>query len=138
MGARMWRTVLAVVLGLVAWALVVSVFNVTLEHWFAGYKQAEPVFAFTLPMKVARLLEAAVTSVIAGAVAGAVAPASRYAGWITGAVVLALFLPIHVQLFDRFPIWYHLAFLVPLAPLVALGAALVTSRRHAAILPAGV
>jgi hypothetical protein len=42
-----------------------------------------------------------------------------------GLVILALFLPAHIHLWHRFPIWYHLSFLLPLAPLVALGAWLV-------------
>ena len=36
-------------------------------------------------------------------------------------IILAMFLPVHVSLWNKFPAWYHLAFLVPLAPLVALG-----------------
>jgi hypothetical protein len=39
-----------------------------------------------------------------------------------------MFLPVHVQLWNAFPIWYHLAFLVPLVPLVVVGAALVRGR----------
>ena len=55
--------------------------------------------------------------------AGAIAPASRAAPWVVGLVLLALFVPVHVQLWDRFPVWYHLTFLVSLAPLVVIGAA---------------
>jgi uncharacterized membrane protein YhdT len=39
--------------------------------------------------------------------------------------VLAAFLPVHVKLWNSFPAWYHLSFLVPLVPLVVIGAALV-------------
>jgi hypothetical protein len=81
---------------------------------------------FTLSMKMARLLMAAVTSLAAGALVRAIAPASRRAPWIVGLVMLALFLPAHVHLWHRFPIWYHLTFLLTLAPLVALGAWLVS------------
>jgi hypothetical protein len=126
----MWRTILAILAGLVAWAVVVSLFNLGLEHWLPGYKEAQPALAFTLPMKIARLTMAALTSVIAGAVVRGVAPASRLAAWITGLVILALFLPSHIQLWHRFPLWYHLTFLVPLVPLVALGAALPAMRRR--------
>jgi hypothetical protein len=112
------------VAGLLAWAVIVSLFNLGLEHWLPGYREAQHGLAFTLPMKIARLTMAALTSVLAGAVVRSLAPRSAYAAWITGLVVLALFLPSHIQLWHRFPLWYHLTFLVPLVPLMALGSAL--------------
>lgn len=121
----MWRTIGGIVAGLVAWALVVTVLNFGLRLWLPGYVQVEHAMLFTLPMKIARLLMAAVTSVVAGIVIRAVAPASRWAPWIAGGVILALFLPSHIHLWSRFPIWYHLSFLVPLVPLVAIGAQLL-------------
>src|SRR5215469_10328218 len=120
----MWRTVGAVVAGLVAWLVVVSLINRGLRLWLPGYVQAEPLLQFTLAMKIARLSMAAVTSLLAGMVVGAVAPSSRWAPWIVGLVTLAIFLPSHYYLFAKFPLWYHLSFLVPLVPLVVLGAAL--------------
>ena len=121
----MWRTIGGIVAGLVAWALVVTVLNFGLRLWLPGYAQVEHAMLFTFPMKIARLLMAAATSLVAGAVIRAVAPASRWTPWIAGAVILALFLPSHVYLWPRFPVWYHLSFLVPLVPLVVLGAQLV-------------
>jgi len=126
----MRRTLAAIVAGLVAWAVIVTIIDWSLRFWLPGYRQAEPTMLFTLTMKFARLTMAAVTSLAAGAIVHAVAPASRLAPWIVGLLILALFLPAHIHLWHRFPIWYHLSFLVPLAPLVALGAWLV--RRHAA------
>jgi len=92
----------------------------------AGYAAAEPKLTFTLGMMWARLLMAAVTSLIAGAVLGAIAPASKRTPWVLGLVLLAAFLPVHVGLWHAFPVWYHLTFLVTLAPLVAVGAWLRT------------
>ena len=129
MGETMWRTVLGVIGGLIAWALVVSLINRGLRLWLPGYVQAEPTLIFTLPMMGARLAMAAVTSLAAGAIVRLIAPASRFAPWIVGLVLLAAFVPSHVQLWHKFPIWYHLSFLVPLAPLVVIGAQLVGRAR---------
>lgn len=126
----MRRTIGAIIAGIVAWAVMVTVINWGLRLGIPGYRQAEPTLVFTLGMKIARLLMAAVTSIAAGAVVRAIAPQSRLGPWIVGLVVLALFLPAHIHLWHRFPIWYHLSFLVPLVPLVALGAWLVP--RHVA------
>jgi hypothetical protein len=118
----MRRTIVAIIAGLVGWAVIVTVINWGLRLGLPGYRLAEPTLVFTLGMKIARLTMAAVTSVAAGALVRVIAPQSRLAPWIVGLVILALFLPAHIQLWHRFPIWYHLSFLVPLVPLVALGA----------------
>lgn len=121
----MRRTIVGIIAGLVAWTFIVTAIDWGLRFWLPGYRQAEPTLVFTLGMKIARLIMAAVTSVAAGAVIRAIAPASRLAPWIMGSIAVALFLPSHIQLWHRFPIWYHLSFLLTLAPLVALGAWLV-------------
>lgn len=124
----MRRTIGAIIAGLVAWAVIVTVINWGLRLGVPGYRQAEPTMVFTLGMKIARLTMAAVTSIAAGALVHVIAPRSRPAPWIVGLLILALFLPAHVHLWHRFPIWYHLSFLVPLAPLVALGAWLMSQK----------
>ena len=120
----MGRTVLSVVLGLVAWAVVVTLLNFGLRAAIPGYHAAETTLQFTGAMKAGRLLEAALTSLVAGWVVSLIDPSKKWGPWLVGLIVLAMFLPVHVKLWDRFPIWYHLAFLVPLVPLVLLGAAL--------------
>jgi hypothetical protein len=123
----MWRTVAAIVAGLVAWAVVVTLLNFGLRATIPGYHAAEATLQFTMAMKIGRLTEAALTSLAAGAVVALIAPTKKWAPWLVGLIVLAMFLPVHVKLWQAFPVWYHLSFLVPLVPLVALGAALVRS-----------
>ena len=76
-------------------------------------------------MKIARLLMAAVTSLAAGIMVSLINLSRRWAAWAVGLIILAMFLPVHVSLWNKFPVWYHLSFLLPLAPLVALGASLL-------------
>ena len=128
----MWRTIVSIICGLVAWVVIVSVLNWGLRLLLPGYHQVEATMQFTLGMEVARLVIAAATSLAAGAVTGAIAPASRLAPWIVGLVLVALFVPAHVHLWDRFPLWYHLTFLITLAPLVALGARVTSRKTHPA------
>jgi len=120
----MWRTIADIVAGLVAWAVIVTVLNFGLRAALPGYHAAEATLQFTLAMKIGRLAEAALSSLAAGLIIGAIDGRRDWAPWAAGLIVLALFLPVHVRLWDKFPVWYHLAFLVPLAPLFALGARL--------------
>ena len=131
----MWRTIASIVAGLVAWAVVVTLLNFGLRATIPGYHAAElalqstGAMQFTAAMKAGRLTEAALTSLAAGAVVGLIAPSKRWAPWVVGLIVLAMFLPVHVKLWHVFPVWYHLTFLVPLVPLVVLGAEMARNVR---------
>jgi hypothetical protein len=121
----MWRTIGGIVAGLVAWAVIVTLLNFGLRAALPGYHAAEATLEFTLAMKIGRLTEAALTSLAAGALMSRIAPASRWAPWIAGLILLGVFVPEHIRLWDKFPVWYHLTFLITLAPLLALGAAVI-------------
>jgi hypothetical protein len=83
---------------------------------------------FTHAMMAARLALGALASLAAGAVTRAVAPSSTRVLWVLGAVLLAAFIPVHVQLWTKFPVWYHLVFLGTLVPLVVLGGMFTRNR----------
>ena len=129
----MWRTIGSVVAGLVAWAVIVTILNFGLRAALPGYHAAEATLQFTAAMKAGRLIEAAITSLAAGMVVGLIEPSKRWAPALAGVIVLALFLPVHIQLWNKFPVWYHLTFLVPLVPLVVLGGMLTRNWRAAAL-----
>jgi hypothetical protein len=124
----MKRSILAVVAGLVVWVLVATLLNFGLRAGLAGYTLAEPTMSFTLGMKIARLILGALASLTAGATAGLIAPSRKSLPWVLGAIMLAVFIPEHIRIWAKFPVWYHLTFLGTLLPLVVLGAALTRSR----------
>ena len=120
-----WRAILGIIAGLVTWLIVATLLNFGLRLSIPGYVQAEPVMAFTLTMKIGRLLLSAISCLAAGAVVRWIAPAASWAPWVAGAIVLAMFLPVHIKVWHVFPVWYHLTFLLTLIPLFMLGARLV-------------
>lgn len=124
----MKRYIVAFLVGLASWVLVASLLNRGLRIGLAGYALAEPTLTFTLGMKVARLILGALSSLAAGAATGLIAPSRTSLPWVLGAVILAAFLPAHIHIWEKFPVWYHLVFLGTLVPLVVLGAALTHSR----------
>lgn len=124
----MKRSVLALIAGLALWVLVVSLLNRGLRVGMTGYAAAEPTMTFTLGMKVGRLLIGAVASLAAGAATGMIARSKTSLPWVLGAILLLAFVPMHIELWTKFPVWYHLTFLGTLVPLVALGARLTRSR----------
>ena len=120
----MWRTIASVIAGLAAWAVVATLINFGIRAAIPGYHAAETTLDFTLTMKVARLLMAVLTSLAAGGIVSLIAPGKKWAPWTVAFILLAGFVPEHVRLWNRFPVWYHLTFLLTLAPLIALGAML--------------
>ena len=119
----MMRSIFAVVAGLVTWFVVATLCNFVVRALLPGYTAAEPTMAFTLAMMVARLGLAVVSSLVAGYVCSAVARGSLGAVYVCAALLVLVFLPIHYNLWHKFPAWYHGFFLITLAPLVLLGAA---------------
>jgi hypothetical protein len=124
----MKRSILACFAGLLTWMGVVTVINRVLRLSISNYTAAEQTLQFTLSMKWARLLMAIVTSLVAGAVTRWVSPSSRWAPLMVGSIVLAMFLPFHIAIWSRFPVWYHLTFLLTLIPAVLVGALLPPRR----------
>jgi hypothetical protein len=124
----MKRSILACFAGLLTWMGVVTVINRVLRLSISNYTAAEQTLQFTLSMKWARLLMAIVTSLVAGAVTHWVSPSSRWAPLMVGSIVLAMFLPFHIAIWSRFPVWYHLTFLLTLIPAVLVGALLPPRR----------
>ena len=124
----MKRIIPAIIAGVVAWILAVSLFNRGLRVGLSGYAAAEPNMTFTPPMMAARLMIGALASLIAGAVAGWIDRRGGPGVWIVGVMLLAAFIPEHVAIWSTLPVWYHLTFLVTLAPLVLLGSLFARGR----------
>jgi hypothetical protein len=119
-----FKTVAAVVAGLITWILVATLVNLALRAWWPHYHEAETAFDFTFAMKLARLVLGAISTLGAGFVAAWIDKGRMRAATLTGILLLCLFIPGHYRIWDKFPVWYHLTFLVSLLPLTLLGAAL--------------
>jgi uncharacterized protein (DUF983 family) len=77
-------------------------------------------------MMAARLVLGALSSVCAGFVVAWVTKSSGMAAKVFGIMLIVMFIPVHYGLWDKFPVWYHVTFLVSLLPLALVGANLKT------------
>jgi len=123
-GHAILKTVGAVIAALVTWFLVATVLNLALRTWWPHYHEAETAFNFTSAMKLARLVLGAISTLSAGFVAAWIGKSRMGSATLAGIALLCLFIPGHYRIWDKFPVWYHLTFLVSLLPLTLLGAAL--------------
>ncbi len=127
----MKRSVLAVVAAFLSWWLVAQTGDVTLRLLWPTYAGVEHEMTFSVGMQCARLLVGALASLIAGAVLALIKPASQQQSVWLGVILLLIFVPGHIHLWDKFPIWYHAVFLGSLIPLILLGARLAPHRADA-------
>jgi hypothetical protein len=77
-------------------------------------------------MMIARLAIGAVATLATGW-ATATITRSTLARALPGALLLAAFIPEHISLWQKFPVWYHLTFLASLLPLNFAGGKFVSS-----------
>ncbi len=120
----MVRSISAVVLAIIAWFATATVCNWVLRAALPGYAAVEAAMDFTLPMQIGRLVLGLASSLCAGVVCAAIVRPGSPAPKVVAGLLLLLFLPVHYFLWDKFPAWYHLFFLLTLVPAVLAGAAL--------------
>jgi hypothetical protein len=123
----MIRSIGGVLLGVVGWVAIAILGNWVLRVVLPGYSQVEETMAFTLPMQIGRVALGLVASLGAGALCAVVAGLRLVPPGVLEAILVALFLPAHYKLWDKFPVWYDLFFVISLAPAVLAGALLEAS-----------
>jgi hypothetical protein len=124
----MARKALGVIAGLAVWIAVTTVAGVIIRAAWPAYASVADAMTFTLPMMIARLGIGAVATVAAGWLAATISRRSTLATLLPGVVLLAGFIPQHIMLWEKFPVWYHLTFLLSLIPLAFLGGKLEAMR----------
>jgi hypothetical protein len=119
---------LAVIVGLAVWIAVATVAGVIMRAAWPAYASVADAMTFTLPMMIARLSIGAGATVAAGWVAATISRRSTLATLLPGVILLAGFIPQHITLWEKFPVWYHLTFLLSVIPLSFLGGTLEAMR----------
>jgi hypothetical protein len=115
------KAVIGIVAGLAVWIAVVAVAGVIMRSSWPAYARVADAMTFTLPMMLARLSIGALATLAAGWVTAAIAPRPMLVRLMPGLVLLVVFIPQHIALWNTFPVWYHLTFLLSLVPLTYLG-----------------
>lgn len=112
----------AIAAGLATWIVVATLLNLALRHTWPAYAAVEQAMSFSGAMMAARLLIGVVSSLFAGLVGAWLSRGKPLAAWSLVVVLLAIFVPVHYQLWPRFPAWYHVVFLASLVVFTPLGA----------------
>lgn len=119
-----WRIPLGAVINVVTFGAVGTIGFIIMRMTWPAYAAVEKAMTFDTPMMATRLAVAATASLIGAYLAGLTTRDARIVPLIGGLVLLALFIPIHMQLWDKFPLWYHATFLASLPVLAYIGGTL--------------
>jgi hypothetical protein len=117
----MARKILGVIAGLIAWLIIVLAAGAIMRVSWPAYASVADLMTFTLPMLIARLAISTVATLVAGLVTASIITRPLLATLMPGVLLLVGFVPQHVALWDTFPVWYHLTFLLSLVPLTYAG-----------------
>jgi hypothetical protein len=109
--------------------LIATIGNLAMRMTWASYAAVEAAMTFTPAMMVARLLLGAASSLGAGWVVAWITHRNSYADYALVAILVVVFIPAHMKLWEKLPLGYHVAFFVSLVAMTLLGAML--SRRVA-------
>lgn len=125
----MAKRILGIVAGLVVWLAFVTVAGLLMRSAWPAYAAVAEAMTFTLPMMFARLSIGVVATLVMGIVVAAITR-STTATLVSGAILLLVFIPQHISLWQKFPVWYHLTFLLSLVPLAVLGSFGISGNLH--------
>jgi hypothetical protein len=114
------RNCIGIVAGLAVWLGIAFVAGLIMREAWPAYVSVAEAMTFTLPMMIGRLSIGAVATISMGFVTACISQ-SKLARLIPGLIMLIFFIPEHAKLWDKFPIWYHLWFLLSLVPLTYVG-----------------
>jgi hypothetical protein len=121
----MIRRVGAIVAGLLIFFLLAFLAGLAAQSLWPEYAVAATDRAYTLPMLLTRLAAGAVAAVVAGWGASMIARDRQISALWLGLVLVAISVPWHIQIWNAYPIWYHLVWFACLVPCALLGGRVV-------------
>lgn len=128
----MLRMILGVVAGFIAWSIIWvggdQIMYWLSRDWYGGQKDKmtlalvnDEVFSPDTAVVVIDLVRSVIASIMAGFLAAVIAGENRRAPMILGVLLLVVGIAVQVQLWNLFPVWFHLSFWLLLIPMTILG-----------------
>jgi len=126
------KIVLAIVLAFVAWFVAATLGNFVLRAALSNYRAEEAAMSFSLAAQIGRLALGVLSTFASSLVALLVVRRTPMLAFAAGCVLLVFFIPVHISLWAKFPLWYHLFFLASLPIGGLVFGRLIAASQHAA------
>src|SRR5689334_2399712 len=117
----MLRLIAGALAGAVAWLVSVAILGFLVRIAWPEMAAVRNLTLLTVPMLFTRLSCSALSSLAGGYWAAMVGRENTRAPLGAGLLLLVVFVPYHMTIWQNFPVWYHLTFFVSLPVLSLLG-----------------
>ncbi len=121
----MLKIILGVIAGFFLWSILWVGVDAALRGMWAGYNESVEAMSFSPAMLIVPLILSAVCSIISGAVTALIANENSISPLILGVLLLIVGIFVQMGVWDKIPLWYHLAFWVLLIPMTVFGGKLI-------------
>ena len=122
----MLRVILGVAAGFIVWSILWVGVDAILRLVWTSYDESVKAMNFSSSMLIVPLVLSAVVSIISGFVAALISKESSKSPLILGILLLIVGIFVQVNVWDKIPLWYNLAFWILLIPMTVLGGRLRT------------
>jgi hypothetical protein len=116
-----WRIPVGVFINVVAYVAFGVLIAFLQVLGLRGAATGEAAVTVDLPTMETYLGVSAISSLVAAWIAALSVSENRLAPLIGGVLLLAMFIPVQMSIWDKFPIWYHATFLTSLPVLAWIG-----------------
>lgn len=117
----MLRTILGVIVGFSCWSVLWVGADAILRAVWTSYDESVRAMTFSSSMLVVPLVLSAIVSMVSGFIAALIAGESTKSPLILGILLLVFGIYVQIGVWDKIPLWYHLAFWILLIPMTVLG-----------------
>ncbi|MDQ3063405.1 MAG: hypothetical protein M3R14_11195 [Acidobacteriota bacterium] len=122
----MLKIFLGIIVGFVVWSILWVGVDAVLRMVWTSYDESVKAMNFSSSMLIVPLVLSAVVSIISGFVAALISKESSKSPLILGILLLIVGIFVQVNVWDKIPLWYNLAFWILLIPMTVLGGRLRT------------
>ena len=122
----MLRIFLGIIVGFVVWSILWVGIDAVLRAVWSGYDESVKAMTFSTTMLIVPLVLSVFCSIISGFVAALIAKENSKSPLILGILLLIVGIFVQVNVWDKIPLWYNLAFWILLIPMTVLGGRLRT------------
>lgn len=117
----MLRVILGIIVGFFVWSILWVGFDALLRAIWTSYDEGAKTMTFSSAMLIVPLVLSAVVSIVSGFVAALISRKNSKAPLILGILLLIVGIFVQLSVWDKIPLWYHLAFWILLVPMTMFG-----------------
>jgi hypothetical protein len=124
----MLRIFLGIIVGFIVWSILWVGIDAVLRTIWVSYDESVRAMTFSTTMLIVPLVLSAVVSIISGFVAALIARENSKSPVTLGILLLIAGIFVQMNVWDKIPLWYNLAFWILLIPMTVLGGSLRTEK----------